>query len=194
MRVGLDRTIENVTRATVRPACDVIARAFADDPVLRWVQPRRIRGADTLVFRGMYAAMHGAPGTAHILRDGGSAVGAAFWDPPGFEPPPVSQLLALPVLAAGVRLGSVRGVRLLAKLMEVRPTEPHWYLATLGATTPGRGIGSALLRHGLDRVDGPAYLESSNPRNVPLYQRFGFEVVREITVAGSPTLHAMYRR
>jgi hypothetical protein len=49
----------------------------------------------------------------------------------------------------------------------------------------------------LDRVDElgeAAFLESSKERNVPLYARFGFEVVDEIpSVAGSPTIWRMWR-
>ncbi len=81
----------------------------------------------------------------------------------------------------------------------LHPTEPHWYLATLG-TAPEhqhRGLGSALLRAQLRRVDEagePAYLESSKERNVPLYSRFGFEVVDEFhSRAGGPTIWRMWR-
>ena len=41
--------------------------------------------------------------------------------------------------------------------------------------------------------DLPAYLESSNPANVPLYQRHGFEVLGEIQVGSSPPVFPMYR-
>ena len=53
------------------------------------------------------------------------------------------------------------------------------------------------MRSRLDRCDAehaPAYLESSNPDNVPYYQRFGFEVTGEITLPnGGPTLIPMWR-
>jgi ribosomal protein S18 acetylase RimI-like enzyme len=61
----------------------------------------------------------------------------------------------------------------------------------------GRGGGSALLRHALSRCDrdgDSAYLESSNPRNVTLYQRHGFEIIGKIQVGSSPTMLPMLRR
>ena len=61
----------------------------------------------------------------------------------------------------------------------------------------GRGYGSALLRHALARCDRdrlPAYLESSNPVNVPLYQRHGFEVIGTIQQGSSPELVPMLRK
>ena len=46
-----------------------------------------------------------------------------------------------------------------------------------------------------DRERLPAYLESSNIKNVPFYQRHGFEVQEEIQVAeGGPILRTMYRK
>jgi hypothetical protein len=70
-----------------------------------------------------------------------------------------------------------------------------WRGAQLGAATPGRGVGSALLEHRLAGITGPAYLESSNQRNVSLYGRFGFEVIQGIPLPdGGPTLWTMLRR
>ena len=60
------------------------------------------------------------------------------------------------------------------------------------------GFGQALMRSRLDRCDAehaPAYLESSNPDNVPYYQRFGFEITGEIQVPdGGPSLIPMWRQ
>ncbi|GAA4390846.1 GNAT family N-acetyltransferase [Tsukamurella soli] len=191
--MGPQRIIHDVNRATLNEACRVVARAFADDPVLRWIRPRGAVRGDTILFRGLYSALHGVPGTAHRLRDDGVAVGAAFWDPPGFTPPVAQQLTALPRLGVTVRTGIGRGIRLITAIEAARPAEPHWYLSTIGAAVHGRGVGTALLRHGLDRIDGPAYLESSNRANIPLYERVGFAVTGEITIDGGPPLWAMWR-
>ncbi len=39
-----------------------------------------------------------------------------------------------------------------------------------------------------------AYLESTNPLNVPLYERHGFEVVGTIEVGDAPAVYPMVRR
>jgi len=60
----------------------------------------------------------------------------------------------------------------------------------------GRGYGAALLKYGLEQCDrdhAAAYLASTNPRNVPLYQRHGFEVLGKIQVGSSPPLVPMLR-
>jgi predicted GNAT family N-acyltransferase len=58
-------------------------------------------------------------------------------------------------------------------------------------------LGSALLQVALAHVDeegDPSYLESSKERNVPLYARFGFEVIGEVpSKSGSPPLWRMWR-
>jgi ribosomal protein S18 acetylase RimI-like enzyme len=61
----------------------------------------------------------------------------------------------------------------------------------------GTGIGSQLMRTALARCDSEAtlaYLETANPRNVPLYRRFGFEVIGEIQVGKAPRMLPMLRR
>jgi ribosomal protein S18 acetylase RimI-like enzyme len=61
----------------------------------------------------------------------------------------------------------------------------------------GMGLGSALLRHSLamcDRDQLPAYLESSNPRNISLYERHGFVRTGIIQYGSSPEMTAMLRR
>ncbi len=59
-----------------------------------------------------------------------------------------------------------------------------------------QGYGSMLLRHTLaqcDRDHAPAYLESSNPANIPLYERHGFVALGAIQEGSSPTIVPMLR-
>jgi ribosomal protein S18 acetylase RimI-like enzyme len=81
---------------------------------------------------------------------------------------------------------------------DAHPEAPHWHLAFLSVdpTQQGKGIGAALLRYALARIDEQGlhgYLESSNPANISLYRRHGFEVIREIRVGGSPPVTPMLR-
>jgi GNAT superfamily N-acetyltransferase len=95
------------------------------------------------------------------------------------------------------RMSVVQGV--LETMKRDHPEESHWYLGVIGSdpTVRGEGFGQALMQSRLDRCDherAPAYLESTNPDNVPYYQRFGFEVTRAIVIPhGGPTLWAMWR-
>ena len=53
------------------------------------------------------------------------------------------------------------------------------------------------MKHGLvpcDRDKKLAYLESTNPRNIPLYERHGFELLGTIQVGKSPPIFPMLRK
>lgn len=57
----------------------------------------------------------------------------------------------------------------------------HYYIMTVGVLPErqGRGIGRKLMTKALEIVDAdnmPCYLETQNKNNIPIYQRFGFEV------------------
>ena len=87
---------------------------------------------------------------------------------------------------------------LVEQMGKFHPHEPHWYLPLIG-TDPafqGKGFGADLMAHAIWRCDErgeTAYLESSNPANVPFYERFGFKVMGEIQQGSSPTLIPMLR-
>lgn len=85
-----------------------------------------------------------------------------------------------------------------AAMAKYHPSEPHWYLWTLGAdpSVQGQGYGAQLLEHRLAQIDARgegAYLEASSPGLVPFYSRFGFEQIGMIEVEPVPPLVPMYR-
>jgi hypothetical protein len=52
------------------------------------------------------------------------------------------------------------------------------------------------LRHGLNQLDGetiPVHLETSNPRAVAFYRRFGFKTLGIVQVGSSPAIFSMRR-
>ena len=91
------------------------------------------------------------------------------------------------------------GPQIMQQMARYHPKEPHWYLPLIGIDPAhqGRGLGGALMRHATDICDRdgvPAYLESSNERNLSLYERNGFRVVGELQALGhGPTLWRMWR-
>jgi GNAT superfamily N-acetyltransferase len=180
--------------ATRRDRTDVVrvmAEAFDDDPVTRWLVPD---GRPLVRLFDAHARWaHVAPGCTDLALVDGVAVGAAFWDPPGFRVSAVRQVAAIPVYARALGRHLGRGAAVESVMHRSRPHAEFWYLAGVGAVRRGEGIGSALLRHRLDQVTGPAYLESSKQENIPLYERFGFDRRDPIRVPGGPELWPMWR-
>ena len=78
-------------------------------------------------------------------------------------------------------------------------TEPHWYLYGVGVkpSRQGQEVGSALLRQVLVRADRDAltcYLDTTNEKNLPFYERLGFKVAAcEQATRKSPQVWAMVR-
>ncbi len=86
----------------------------------------------------------------------------------------------------------------LGEMEKHHPRVPHWYLMSIGVDPfrQGEGLGSLLMEHALPMSDADgtlAYLESSNPRNVPFYQRHGFDVIEVVQIGDSPTFTLMAR-
>jgi ribosomal protein S18 acetylase RimI-like enzyme len=89
--------------------------------------------------------------------------------------------------------------KIFEQMEKFHPAEPHWYLPMIGVdpARQGGGVGSALMAEALkviDRNGAMAYLESSNPRNISLYKRHGFEVIGEIQSGSSPIVRPMLRK
>jgi GNAT superfamily N-acetyltransferase len=177
----------------------MLVRAFDDDPVATFMfaGPRRRRWGLHSFFTSQLRHQYMPHSHVFTTED---LSGAALWGPPGRLRHPVLELLQLlptaPFLASP---HMINALTLMFTVEGLHPTEPHWYLFTLG-TAPerqGQGVGTALLRSQLahiDREGEPAYLESSKERNVPLYARFGFEVIDELpSKSGSPKIWRMWR-
>ncbi|MDX6555832.1 MAG: hypothetical protein QOD86_2027 [Miltoncostaeaceae bacterium] len=176
----------------------VVAAAFHDDPVGRWLVPdeERRRRLFPEFFRG-HARAFIAHEETHLDAAG---TGAALWLPEGREL--FADAAAERELGAEVAriLGAdaERAFRLDEILHAHVPAEPHLLLQILAVVpeAQGRGIGSALIRTVLERADRegvPAYLEATSERNRALYERHGFVFRGAIPVPDGPTLHAMWR-
>lgn len=73
---------------------------------------------------------------------------------------------------------------------EQDPAEDHWHIGPIAVEVIAQraGIGSRLLSECCARLDaahGLGFLDTTAPRNVPLYERFGFVVTDETEVLGT---------
>lgn len=175
----------------------IIGEAFADDPISLWIlqKPKLITRLMTRLARAVCVPA----GFCEYLDN---KQGATMWMPPGGSKAmsASAQLGVLSdILLAGVPSALSRSTAFETAMRAVKPKEPHFYLFTIGVVPEGqgKGFGGALLRSGLEKVDCasmPAFLESSKPENIPIYQRYGFELTEEPDLPeGCPPIYPMWR-
>lgn len=186
------RTAAEEDRSTV---IDTLTLGFASDPFVRWLLPD---SSDYLAIGPQMTEAFGGgaieAGSAFIA-DKGKAV--ALWIPPGLEH---DDNEIGKILSANVRPEIKDDAKAMFADMDAYHSRntPCWFLSMIAADPAwlGQGLGGALMKHALRRVDEdglPAYLESSNPRNISLYMRHGFEILGEIRHGSSPVITPMLR-
>jgi ribosomal protein S18 acetylase RimI-like enzyme len=115
---------------------------------------------------------------------------------PGVEPDGDASVAAFEATVAGNKLDDVFAV--MEQMDAAHPTYPHWYLPWFGvdSSRQGLGLGSQLMSPCLEFVDKehlPAYLDSTNRRNVSFYERHGFVVTGEHQSGACPPVISMLR-
>jgi GNAT superfamily N-acetyltransferase len=172
----------------------ICAAGFENDPVMSWVFPDSTTrfGQLLVAFSGLVddflAKAHSA---VHVVDD----ACATFWRSPAWvKPEPGGDDGTgpwTPEVAERFRI-------LDEGMSAAHPHDAHWYLNVI-STLPdhqGRGLGAEILAPTIATCDAegmPAYLESSNPRNMTLYRRHGFEQIGEIELPDGPSLYPMWR-
>jgi ribosomal protein S18 acetylase RimI-like enzyme len=186
--------LQRLTEQQLPQAIAMIGKAFHNDPLSIYIYPNEAERARRLPLMFSVALRY-------TLRYGEitttpEGTGAACWLPPECTTVTIRQLLRVGALATPFQVGlsallRMNGAEDYTRNMHKRClAEPHWYLWVLGVDPEhqGKGIGGALLRAGLERADAsslPCYLETMNPNNVPLYQKFGFTIAEEGDIPGS---------
>lgn len=193
-----DLAIRKATQADHPTVAATVAAAFFDDPVCRWLLPDEDRRREVLepTFQ-LYVDAYLAHGETYLTADG---TGAAVWLPPDVQLLPPEREEAFVGALVDIAGNDVERLFKLEETFAIyHPTVRHYYLQFL-AVVPGlqsRGIGSALLRQGLERSDAegiPVYFESTSPRNRALYERHGFVCQRVFSLPdGGPALSCMWR-
>jgi GNAT superfamily N-acetyltransferase len=187
--------IRNAALDEMSQAVSSLVAAFITDPLARfaWPSPHAYLEAMPLATRA-FAGGSFDHGTADVTSD---FCGAGLWLPPGAHPDGETLETLFRDTARPEHLDDLLAT--FEKMDEWHPDEQHWYLPMIGVepNAQGRGLGGALMRHASERSDRaglPAYLESSNPRNITLYQRHGFDVMGQIQVGAGPLVTPMLRQ
>jgi len=179
-------------------AAEILARAFARDPVLTaFFQEDPIDTARLARYFELECRV-GFAGYGEVWLDD-DRLGAALWRRPGGYPEPLRvQLGMLPRYIRTFPRGFLRASRAMTAVARQHPKKPHWYLMAVGVVheATGQGRGSALLEPVLQRCDVegvPAYLEASREDNARLYARLGFEQRDEIEIFEGVRVRPMWR-
>ena len=168
--------------------------AFADDPVCRWCwEDMSQHLAAFPIFARAFGGGAFSAGSALQIK---GCAGAALWLPPNASPDEAA-LDAVIQTTVPDRLRAPL-YSMLEQMGEHHPQRDHWYLPLIGVQPAhqGKGLGSVLMRPILQRCDEkrlPAYLESTNPRNISFYERLGFRRTGRIQVSDSPVIVPMVR-
>ena len=178
-------SIVPTTKARLPILAGVLGRAFVHDPMLLWpmADAPDMEARVGQVFAAIYAEFMDR-GT---MWEAGEGAGFAHWVPPGGA---AETLDGTDEIMASVRpLTADDGARydVLWEWIEARIPDDVWYLDMIAVdpARQGQGIGTALMRFGLDRASAAgmdAFLETAVEANVAYYERFGFHVVE----AGAP--------
>jgi GNAT superfamily N-acetyltransferase len=187
------------TRADKKRILDILVTAFANDPQINWYVgegPGKERRRRTLM---EFSTEQGLANRTIYLTPDKNAV--AIWRKSA------ENRLSLPLLFLYLKfiwvMGHKRVKTITQKGEEIAQRypqdRPYWYLWLLGADPAhqGKGLSSQLLRPRLAEAEEaqlPVYLETTNPRNLPIYQKKGFEVYEQIELDAEKEIQLYFMR
>ena len=186
--------VMRLSRDRLKPAAEVIARAFQDYPLSVYFHPdeNERRERQPYAFQAVirYCLLYG-----EVYATSPNLEGVAAW---------IHSDKAHRTLWRNIRSGGLSVLfRLGRRTMQHRAYGefvnamrkryaplPHMYLQVIGVDPvhQGKGYASALLRAMFARTDGeglPCYLETQAEKNVAIYEHHGFRVVEEGKMPGS---------
>lgn len=187
-RAGNLNGVNELSIKDINWATKVLEQAFYTDPMLNFIYGDTINKPGKLnsFFRATFrlAALYGECfSTAE--KDG-----VLMMLPPDQTKITIGMMYKSGMLAAPFKMGWASFSRSMALMdfveKEHKAAAPadHYYIMTVGVLPErqGRGVGKKLMTRALEIVDAnkmPCFLETQNKNNVPIYQKFGFEVVSD---------------
>lgn len=138
--------------------------------------------------------------TAGHVWSAGDGAAVSVWTAPDMPDPGAvfGPLAAEFESIAGSRAEVMRASE--AVMAKERPDFPCWFLGTVAVDPElqGKGLGRAVIEPGIERAEReglPVFLETSDDKNVSIYERLGFEVTAAYSLPfDGPVTYAMIRR
>jgi ribosomal protein S18 acetylase RimI-like enzyme len=182
-------------KSQIKPAAEMLARAFQDDPSFIYIFPDVSQRKNKLPYLWQCNVRYGVLyGQAYAISP--NLEGVAVWLP--YEKADMSlwgmiRTSPLPMLPK-IGWGPCRRGWLFNKYANAvhkrHAPSRHWFLQSLGVDPvfQGKGHASTLLRAMfaiIDKEDLPCYLDTQTEKNVSMYQHYGFKVVEEFKIPGT---------
>ena len=184
--------VKDINKKNELAAVNTLLLAFSGDPLQRYLMPDPV-----IYFKNSFLWFKNAVSQSietKTLFGTEDLSGLAVWFKPFYD----VQFDALEETMKDLPINSQSDIFLYFEEFEKSKPKDAWYLEYLGVDprVHSQGIGSLLLEYSLTEIDihhEPAYLESSNPRNMTLYERHGFETLKKFQFGDGPPIHTMYR-
>tara|TARA_X000000368_G_scaffold269643_1_gene213661 strand:- start:34 stop:618 length:585 start_codon:yes stop_codon:yes gene_type:complete len=191
----MDKTpvIRKLDPSQLEAASNALMMGFSTDPFERWLMP------DPTIYYKNFKKWTINTCKQSFLEEGvfgdENNYGTAVWFPPGFD------IDFADVSETYKEIPKDRKAEAFKMFDMMGESRVHdaWYLEYLAVdpSKQGSGLGSLILKESLkviDELGEAAYLESSNPQNMSLYERFGFRFLKKIQVGSSPQINTMFRQ
>ena len=185
--------IRKLDPSQLEAASNALMMGFSNDPFQRWLMPN-----PTIYYKNFKKWTINTCKQS-FLEEGiygdKNNYGTAVWFPPGYD----IDFTNISETFKDIPKDRIEeAFKIFEELGESRVNDA-WYLEYLAVdpSKQGLGLGSLILKESLKMIDElgeAAYLESSNPKNMSLYERFGFRFLKKIQVGSSPQLNTMFRQ
>lgn len=194
MTVDLNNLIR-LTKAQIKPAAEILVRAFQDNPGIVYYFPDEYERKRKLFYIFQYTIRRGLL-YGEVYTTSPNLEGVAVWLPSENTRMTLWKVIRNGGLSMLLKVGRKNVSKemsfggYLGSIHKRHTPFRHWYLFGLGVNPDyqGKGYASLLLKAMLARIDKehlPCYLETQNEKNLPIYQHYGFKVVEESIVPGT---------
>ena len=186
----------------IKNAGGVLGQAFQSDPVMLMIfaesrNQERVQHLTNFFANNLFTCFR--KGSPLVVKDGGRILAALSVYPPGAYPIPLTEQMKMllktvfksNVIRRQTWSALYRAIRLMDEMLRIHPQDPHYYLEFIGVEPDfqGKGTGSMIVESIIQKADEKrvgCYLETAQPRNLPLYKRFGYKLIDEKVILGVP--------